>query len=686
MTRSSRLQEERSAGPASASWESDGRLAKRSRIASLVLVFVVVVVSVFALWASQATDRAANQAVAASGLSDDYADAASAVSTEESLERKYRLEPGLGVRDRFDDSAASLVTAMTAVRRDGGTGDRTLAARVLSQHAGYLTAIVRLFAAVDRGDAPAALQIDRTEVDPVFGSIETSVRRASSAKHEVALERLARLQRIEAVRKKLIPLLLVVGLLLALAVASITRGHRRLLVVERRRALDVSLHDSLTGLPNRTLFADRFGQALRADGRAGTATGLLLIDLDRFKEINDTFGHHYGDELLTQIGPRLSAVLREVDTVARLGGDEFAVLLPEVGSVQAAVTVAKKLRASLDASFHVEGVDLDVEASIGVVLSGEHGNDVNTLLQRVDVAMYVAKSQDLGVSAYDPAVDGHSPAKLTLLGDLRRAIEAGDLVLHYQPKINIRTRDVVGAEALVRWQHAERGLVFPDEFIPLAEHTGLIGSLTRYVLDAALAQARHWSDAGQPLSVSVNVSARSLLDESLPDQVAELLSRHGVPAAALELEVTESAIMTEPARAQHLLQRLSDLGVRLSIDDFGVGYTSLAQLKNLPVSELKIDRSFVMTMSEDHSNAVIVQSVVDLGHNLGLTIVAEGVETEQALATLAGFECDVAQGYHFSRPMTPHAFDTWFAERRSRTRVQATISANPQPVPKSIMQ
>src|SRR5660397_96059 len=325
------------------------------------------------------------------------------------------------------------------------------------------------------------------------------------------------------------------------------------------------MHDALTGLPNRTLLADRFTQALRAARRDGTTTALLLIDLDRFKEINDTFGHHCGDLLLTQVGPRLTAALREVDAVARLGGDEFAVLLPDITDASAAIGVADKLRAALESPFHiegfdVEGLDLDVEASVGVVLSGEHGADATTLLQRADIAMYVAKSQNLGVFAYDPAVDGHSPAKLALLGDLRRALDRDELVLHYQPKVSISTGDVIGAEALVRWQHPDRGLVFPDEFIPLAEHTGLIGPLTRHILDTALAQARTWSDAGRPLTVSVNLSARNLLDEGLPDQVAELLAAHGVAPALLELEVTEPGLMTEPGRAQRLLGRLARLG------------------------------------------------------------------------------------------------------------------------------
>ena len=424
-----------------------------------------------------------------------------------------------------------------------------------------------------------------------------------------------------------------------------------------------ALHDSLTGLPNRELLADRFGQALRADNRAGTRTGLLVIALDRFKEVNDTFGYRCGDELLRQVGPRLAGVLQEVDTVARLGGDAFAVLLPNIGSASDVTTAGFKLAAALQIPFHVEGVDLDVEASIGVVISGEHGQDATTLLQHADIAIDVAKTQTQAVFAYDPAVDGHTPSKLALLGDLRRALERDELVLHYQPKVRLSNGDVVGVEALVRWQHPERGLVFPDDFIPMAEHSALIGPLTQHVLDTALAQARAWIDSGRPLPIAVNLSVRNLLDQHLADQVAQLLVTHGVPAELLELEVTKSAIMTEPVRARQMLEQLSALGVRISIDDFGAGYTSLSQLTTLPVSELKIDRSFVMTMITNPGNAMIVQSIIDLGHNLGLTLVAEGVETEQALTALAGLRCDVAQGYHLCRPLPVPAFDFWCAER-----------------------
>jgi len=643
--------------------ESDERLARRSRIASGVLVLVLLAVSVFAVWSSQATSIAASRAVAASDLSVHYAQAASAVAAEESLERKYRLEPGPQIRTRYNSAAADLVSALGRVRRQGDAGDRAFVDRVLVQHRDYLIAMDRLFAAVDSGDTATVLLIDHGQVDPVFDDIQKAVDGAAGHKNQIAMDALAYLQRLETLNRTLTPGVFLLGLALAALLTSITRGHRRLLDVERARAVHDSLHDALTGLPNRTLLSDRLGQALRADSRMGTTTGLLLLDLDRFKQINDTFGHHYGDELLTQVGPRLASVVREVDTVARLAGDEFAVMLPAAGSVADATAVAAKLRSALETPFHVEGIDLDVEVSVGVVLSGEHGRDVATLLKRADIAMYAAKTQNLGVSVYDPSFDGNSPAKLALLGGLRRALERGEFVLHYQPQLRLSTGDVVGVEALVRWQHPEHGLVYPDEFIPVAEHTGLIGPLTSHILDTALAQARTWSDAGRPLTVSVNLSARNLLDLGLPGQVAALLSAHGVAPELLELEVTESAIMTEPARAQKVLEQLSTLGIRISIDDFGAGYTSLGQLKNLPVAELKIDRSFVMTMIEDSSNALIVRSVIDLGHSLGFTLVAEGVETEQILAALAALGCDVAQGYYLSRPITAAAFDTWCAGR-----------------------
>ncbi|HZG90490.1 MAG TPA: bifunctional diguanylate cyclase/phosphodiesterase [Pseudonocardia sp.] len=621
------------------------------------MVLVLLAVSVFAVVGSQVTAAASAEAVAASSVSEDYWRAATAVGAVESLERKYRLEPGPAVRAAFDRSSAALTSALAEVERDGDVADRAVVELVTEQHGVFLEANGRLFDAIDRGDGVEALRIDAEETEPPFAVMEAAVLDAAAESHDQALAALRGLQDVESVIRVLTPVVFLVGLLLAGLLASITREHRRLLELERERAVHDAHHDALTGLPNRILFAERVEQALGA--RAGTDAGvaLLLVDLDRFKEINDTFGHRCGDQLIVQVGARLREVAQGAGTVARLGGDEFAVLLPEVESVQGAVETAGALRGALISPFPVDGVDLDVEASVGVAVSGHHGQDAVTLLQRADIAMYVAKDQGRGIFVYDREADRHSPAKLAVLGDLRRALDRGELVLHYQPKVSVGSGEVVGVEALVRWHHPQRGLVLPGAFMPFAEHTGLIGPLTRHILDEALAQARAWCAQGRPRCVAVNLSARCLLDERLPDQVGELLAAHGVAADLLVLEVTESAVVTEPKRAQELLGRLSSLGVRISIDDFGAGYTSLSQLKTLPVSELKIDRSFVTTMTEDTRNALIVQSVIELGHNLGLSIVAEGVEDERTLTALAALHCDIAQGYHLDRPMAAALLD-----------------------------
>ncbi len=337
--------------------------------------------------------------------------------------------------------------------------------------------------------------------------------------------------------------------------------------------------------------------------------------------------------------------------------------------------------AGLTRPFLVDGVELHVEASIGVVISGEHGTDPATLMQRADVAMYTAKQRNLGTAIYDPARDVHSPERLTLLGDLRRALGNDELFLVYQPKISLSTGQICGAEALLRWAHPDRGLIPPDAFIPLAENTGLIGPLTRRVLDLALAQARTWADTGQPLQIAVNLSARNLLDDGLATLVLDLLAHHGVPPQLLKLEVTESAIMIDPVRAKALLDQLHAAGIALSIDDFGAGYTSLGQLKHLPIDELKIDRSFVQTMDTDPSNALIVRSVIELGHNLGLATVAEGVETSDITTSLIRYACDVVQGYHFSRPLPADSFTTWRATWAGLPTLLAPLTASGVPDP-----
>jgi diguanylate cyclase (GGDEF)-like protein len=450
-------------------------------------------------------------------------------------------------------------------------------------------------------------------------------------------------------------------------VAGASRTLRQQAEVNEHQAL----HDALTNLPNRTLFHDRVGQALAIARREHIPVAVMIMDLDRFKEVNDTLGHASGDDLLMQAGLRLRAALRESDTVARLGGDEFGVLLPRVVDSAAATSVARKLRKALEEPFTIHGLALQIEASVGIALYPDHGDDVHSLLQRADVAMYVAKEQPGGCEIYAKDRDDYSPDRLTMLTELRRAIDQGELVLHYQPKAELRSGEVKGVEALVRWSHPVRGLIPPDDFIPLAQKTGVIVPLTFFVLNEAIRQCRTWQLEGVDLSVGVNLSARNLLDVHLPDTVGELLGRWEVPPSLLELEITESTILADPIRAMHVLSRLSGMGVRLAIDDFGTGYSSLAYLKRLPVDELKIDKSFVQGMEENENDAVIVRSTIDLGRNLGLRVVAEGVETAEAWSRLVALGCDVAQGYYLSRPVPAAELAAWLRASREERALTA---------------
>ena len=614
------------------------------------------------MWSAVSTRQVAERAIASNTLSDHYAAAATAVAAEESLERKYRLEPGPDVRRRFDKATDDMRAAMELVRRNGTARDQAIADQVAAAYGPYRRAIDRMFDAADRGDTTLVLKIDNDEVDPRFDAIENLVDKTADSHHAAALADLAGLKQREAFNAQATPGVFLIGFVFVVLFSSVLRRTRAQLDQQRTKAVHDALHDALTGLPNRTLLADRFEQALRADKRTSSTTALLLIDLDRFKEVNDTLGHHVGDQLLAQIGPRLAGALRGADTVARLGGDEFAVLLPDVDGLSGALDVASRLRGALAEAFKVEDVELDIDASIGVVISGIHGDDAQTLLQRADIAMYVAKQQNRGVVMYDPENDDHSLERLSLLGQLRRGIERGELFLQYQPKIDLKTREVVGVEALVRWQHPDRGMVPPNDFIPLAEHTGLIGQLTMSVLNMALAQVKVWADGGHHIPVAVNISARNLADDAFADKVNGLLVKHAVASSLLEVEVTESAVMLEPEKAARILNALHVIGVRIAIDDFGAGYTSLAQLKNLPISELKIDKSFILTMHNNPDDAMIVKSMVDLGHSLNMKVVAEGIETAYAVNTLADLQCDIGQGYYLCRPALAEAMMQWYSQ------------------------
>jgi len=433
------------------------------------------------------------------------------------------------------------------------------------------------------------------------------------------------------------------------------------LVEHERKILDLAYQDPLTGLPNRVLFSDRVEQSIVQAAKLGQSFALMIMDLDRFKLVNDTLGHHMGDLLLREVGARLSATLaRKRDLVARLGGDEFAVLLPETDR-EGAEGVARRMMAALDAQFTIDGHSVDVGASIGIVGYPIHGEDLNTLMRRADVAMYTAKRGNRGCAVYNAEDDQHSPARLSLMSDLRRAVENSELMLHYQPKVDLSNYSVKYVEALVRWNHPERGFIPPDHFIPFAEQTGYIKVLSRWVINEALRQCAAWRADGVEISVSINVSARDLLHAELPEYFERLMRKYEISPEWIWIEITESAVMDDPVNAMLTLDRLHELGLRLSIDDFGTGYSSLAYLKRLPVDEIKIDKSFILNMSNDKDDMVIVRSTIDLGHNMGLKVVAEGVETEDVMQQLATLSCDLVQGFHVSRPLPAAKFVEWLS-------------------------
>ena len=427
------------------------------------------------------------------------------------------------------------------------------------------------------------------------------------------------------------------------------------------RIRHLAYYDSLTDLPNRTLFQNRLEMAVHNSMRTRNPLSVLIMDLDGFKEINDTMGHLMGDAVLREIGHRLQIELRESDTVARLGGDEFAVMLPGVGQTGAELA-ARKLIAAVQEPLTIEGLNLDVHGSVGIAIAPEHGTEAEVLVQRADVAMYVAKEDRSGCVVYAPELDRHSPERLALMGDFRHAISRDELRVVYQPKINLKTREIFGVEALVRWQHPQLGFILPDRFIPMAEQTGAVRPLTLWMLERAVQQCLEWKRLGYDLIAAVNLSPRNLHDPELPERVRALLDLLGAPASMLELEITESVIMSDPLRSLQVLTRLSKMGLRLAVDDFGTGYSSFSYLRKLPVHEIKIDKSFIDDMVED-GDEVIVQSTIELAHNLGLTCVAEGVQDEATLERLAKLGCDTAQGDFISPPLDGAGVANWLRQR-----------------------
>ncbi len=449
-----------------------------------------------------------------------------------------------------------------------------------------------------------------------------------------------------------------------IGVLASSLNHMRSSIADReKRILKLAYEDPLTDLANRARFANELELALRQSASGQFRLTILMMDLDRFKYVNDTLGHGVGDHVLREVSARLQRAVTGAECIARLGGDEFAILVKDRSEPGTAATdfteTARAIIAALESPILYEGQPLDVGTSIGIAHFPEHGRDEQTLVRNADIAMYAAKRSKTGFAVYDAHYDTSQQEHLSLLGELRRAVERDELRLYYQPKVSMLTSNISAVEALIRWEHPTRGLVPPAAFVPFAEHTGYIKLLTRWVLREAVRQCGAWLREGLRLTVSVNISARDLMHRELPDQVAALLAEHDVPPGLLCLEITESGFMEDPAHAQKVLDRLSELGVKLSIDDYGTGYSSLSYIMRLPVQELKIDQSFISRMASDQEISTIVRSTIDLGHNLGLKVVAEGVEDVSVWNMLRALGCDDAQGFFMSRPLPAATLASW---------------------------
>lgn len=428
-----------------------------------------------------------------------------------------------------------------------------------------------------------------------------------------------------------------------------------------KQASYVTTHDALTDLPNRALFYDRVSQAINSVNSQNKQLSILLIEIENFKEVYDTLGRNSSDLILKQIATRLQGVVLDQESVARIDGNVFAILLADIADLTEAEYLAQAIQRAMDQAYVVERLQFSVHSNVGIVHFPEHGEDVDSLVQRAGVALYKARSSDNGYSVYESSFDKHSPRRLTLMSELRNAIERDELELYYQPKVAIQTGQLYGAEALVRWNHPKHGFISPEEFIPMAERTRTIKPLSLWVLKRAFQHCAVWHKQGVEMKISVNLSAKDLLDPSLSDTVAGVTASTSIKPEWIIFEITESAIMTDPERALITVNRLSDMGFELAVDDFGTGYSSLAYLKKMPLTELKIDKSFVEDIQKSENDAVIVKATINLAHNLGLQVTAEGVENEEILNQLKEYGCDIAQGYHFTKPLSVANFNDWMA-------------------------
>jgi diguanylate cyclase (GGDEF)-like protein len=618
-----------------------------------------------ALWGTTSTAQTTASVRTFDKIGDVWGQVFLHVSLEYEALNDYRQASTDVGRQPLTSAVGSAEPDLEWLQAHGGPVEAKQAAAVQDTYDAYTLTLRRLIAAGAAGDAAQVV------VDAELAGLSASSLRKQSVANSVRkrLEMYAFLDQVEHRNQRLrlaaevisavdLAFVIVCGLVLL----TYQRRTERQAVASRHQAL----HDGLTGIPNRVLLADRMEQALRAAKRSGDTVALLLLDLNRFKEVNDTLGHHRGDLLLRQVASRLAAVVREHDTVARLGGDEFAVLLSGAKSVPDVMLVAERVLDGLQRPADLDGVTVDVSGSLGVALYPLHSANEMELLQHADIAMYAAKRGHLGVALYNPEVGQHDSGRLNLLGELHRAIDNRELVLHYQPKAFATGGETCGVEALVRWQHPVRGLLGPGEFIDLAADSALIHPLTDYVLRRGLEQHDDWRRQGMVVPIAVNIATQCLLEPSFVDRVAAVLAEHEAARGNLTFEITEGALIVDPDRVVIVLGRLQELGIRLSIDDFGTGYASMAYLQKIPLNELKIDRCFVTAMESSHGNKAIVGAVLQMAHALDLEVVAEGVEDERTSAALVDMGCDIVQGYYLSRPQPAPVITAWLVSRPVR--------------------
>ncbi|MEU7906193.1 EAL domain-containing protein [Actinoplanes sp. NPDC049118] len=631
---------------------------RRDRLAFAGMATILLLLTLFAVSTAWRTSSNAASAARAGEIEGKYCDAGDALAVEQIRLREYRISPGTVNLRIYAGATARFEAALDDIASAAEPRDRAIVAAVREQHDAYLRSAAEVVAAAQGQPSTSASE----GLDLALQDMSESLGDAEDDWSDVSAEHVDDLRASEDFLLWGTPVVFGVGLFLLALLVRLLRGYQRALQHQAG-------HDRLTGLPNRAEFGRRMSAALDRAAASGEQVAVLLLDLDRFKEINDTLGYQIGDQLLVSVATRLRAAIRDSDTFARLGGDEFAVLITQAGE-ENPEAVAQQIMDSLREPVVVDGMTLVAEATIGIAQYPRDGvNTAGELLQRADLAMHSAKGAGTGIASYLPSMDKTDTRKLSRLPELRRALDENELVMHYQPLVDVGDGRLHGAEALVRWQHPSEGLLGPGEFVPLAESTGLIHDMTRHVLRLAVDQAGQWHRAGEAVPISVNISTRCLLDVALPETVEEVLASAGLPASLLTLEITESAIMADPQRSREVLSRLEALGTRIAIDDFGTGYTSLAYLRDLPIHELKIDRTFVSRMVSESKDAIIVHTAIDLAHRLGLTTVAEGVEDQHTMTALAELDCDLVQGYLISRPMAAAQFQDWLDARHNALAV-----------------